>query len=168
MGKPLTEGTGKALIAKELALAKTADRIVAVSEVEAQQYRAAGCNDVIVLGHALELQPTASDFGARSGFLFMAPSPKTIAPTVTASCGFDHVWPTIQAQLGDAAQLDIVGVCESPKVQARRSASVRLCGRVDDLSPTSIAARSSSCPRRAGVPQGARGGVARAAHGDHT
>ena len=164
MGKPLTEAQGKALIAKELALAKTADRIVAVSEVEAQQYRAAGCNDVIVLGHALELQPTASDFGARSGFLFMGAITQDDCPNGDSVLWFlDHVWPTIQAQLGDAAQLDIVGVCESPKVQARRSASVRLCGRVDDLEPYFDRRRVFIVPTRyaAGVPHKAHEAASR-------
>lgn len=164
MGKPLTEAQGKALIAQELELAKTADRIVAVSEVEAQQYRAAGCHDVIVLGHALELQPTASDFGARSGFLFVGAITQDDCPNGDSILWFlDYVWPTIQAQLGDAATLDIVGVCESPKVQARRSASVRLCGRVDDLEPYFDRRRVFIVPTRfaAGVPHKAHEAASR-------
>lgn len=164
MGKPLTQAQGKALIAQELELAKTADRIVAVSEVEAQQYRAAGCHDVIVLGHALELQPTSSDFGARSGYLFVGAITQDDCPNGDSILWFlDHVWPTIQAQLGDAATLDIVGVCESPKVQARRSASVRLCGRVDDLGPYFDRRRVFIVPTRfaAGVPHKAHEAASR-------
>ncbi len=164
MGKPLTEAQGKALIAQELELATTADRIVAVSEVEAQQYRAAGCRDVIVLGHALQVQPTAADFGARSGFLFVGAITQDDCPNGDSILWFlDQVWPTVQAQLGEAAVLDIVGVCESPLVQARRSASVRLCGRVDDLAPYFERRRVFIVPTRfaAGVPHKAHEAASR-------
>lgn len=164
MGKPLTEAQGKALIAQELELATTADRIVAVSEVEAQQYRAAGCRDVIVLGHALQVQPTAADFGARSGFLFVGAITQDDCPNGDSILWFlDQVWPTVQAQLGEAAELDIVGVCESPQVQARRSATVRLCGRVDDLAPYFERRRVFIVPTRfaAGVPHKAHEAASR-------
>ena len=128
-----------------LALAKTADHIVAVSEVEAQ-YRAAGCNDVIVLGHALSCNLPLRTL-ARVAASCLWRHRKTVSPTVTARLVvLDHVWPTIQAQLGDAARLDIVGVCDH---QGTRTAfiSVRLWTCVDDLGLLRSPPGLHRCPR---------------------
>ncbi len=75
----------------------------------------------------------------------------------------DHVWPLIQQRLGAAIELDIVGVCESPMVRARQSATVRLLGRVDDLAPFFEARRVFVVPTRfaAGVPHKAHEAASR-------
>jgi GT2 family glycosyltransferase len=165
MGSPLSENAAQALIDDELALAKTASRIVAVSQAEAQQYRRAGCSQVVVLGHALDLlQASRTQFAPRNGFLFVGAITQDDCPNGDSMLWFlDHVWPLIQQRLGAAIELDIVGVCESPMVRARQSATVRLLGRVDDLAPFFEARRVFVVPTRfaAGVPHKAHEAASR-------
>lgn len=163
-GRPLSDAQGQALLKQELAMARRADRVVAVSEDEARQFRLAGCHDVVVLGHALALQPSPLPFAARRGFLFVGAITQDDCPNGDSMLWFAReVWPHVQAALGDAAQLEVVGVCESAAVRALASPSIRIHGRVADLTPFYDAARVFVVPTRyaAGVPHKAHEAASR-------
>lgn len=164
MGRPLSEAKAKALLDGELALARGADRVVAVSADEARQYRLAGCPEVVVLGHALVCQPSVAGFDQRSGFLFVGAITRDDCPNGDSVRWFvGQVWPLIQAELGSQVVLDVVGVCESPAVRALASPSVRILGRVDDLQPHFEQRRVFIVPTRyaAGVPHKAHEAASR-------
>jgi GT2 family glycosyltransferase len=135
-GQPMDQAEQQRRIDAEMALAKAASAVVTVSELEASHYRLAGYHDVHVLGHALEVQPTAPAFEARQGFLFVgalllddSPNADSLVWLVT------QVWPRIQQSLAGTAVLDVVGPCEAPTVQALAGPSVVIHGAVDDLRP---------------------------------
>ncbi|WP_158219892.1 glycosyltransferase [Ideonella sp. A 288] len=164
LGQPLPPAKARAMLEDELALARHAERIVAVSQDEARHYREAGCTDVVVLGHALAPQPSAPDFGARSGFLFVGAITADDCPNGDSLLWFlREVWPTVQAALGAAARLDVVGVCESATVRAMASGSVRIHGRVHALDGYFDARRVFIVPTRyaAGVPHKAHEAASR-------
>lgn len=164
LGEPLSEAKAKSLIDEELSLAKGADRIVAVSHAEEQQYRQAGCTDVVVLGHALTLQPSSTSFEQREGFLFVGAITQDDCPNGDSVLWFvREVWPLIQNTLGSNCELDLVGVCESPAVRALRSPTIRIHGRVPDLAPYFEHRRVFIAPTRyaAGVPHKAHEAASR-------
>lgn len=164
LGQPLSEAKAKSIIDEELSLAKGADRIVAVSHAEELQYRRAGCTDVVVLGHALTLQPSASSFAQREGFLFVGAITQDDCPNGDSILWFvREVWPLIQNTLGSNCGLDIVGVCESPAVRALNSPTIRIHGRVPDLAPYFERRRVFIAPTRyaAGVPHKAHEAASR-------
>ena len=164
LGRPMPEAKAKALLDEELTLALGADRIVAVSADEAGEYRKAGCSDVVMLGHALTLQPSARAFERRTGFLFVGAITQDDCPNGDSVRWFiAEVWPLILAELGADAQLDVVGVCESDAVRALASQAIRIHGRVADLAPFFEARRVFIVPTRfaAGVPHKAHEAASR-------
>jgi GT2 family glycosyltransferase len=164
LGQPLSEAKAKSIIEEELSLARVADRIVAVSRAEELQYRQAGCTDVVVLGHALTLQPSLSTFEQRQGFLFVGAITQDDCPNGDSVLWFvREVWPLIQNTLGANVELDIVGVCESAAVRALNSPTIRIHGRVADLGPFFERRRVFIAPTRyaAGVPHKAHEAASR-------
>lgn len=164
LGQPLSEAKAKSIIEEELSLARVADRIVAVSRAEELQYRQAGCTDVVVLGHALTLQPSLSTFEQRQGFLFVGAITQDDCPNGDSVLWFvREVWPLIQNTLGAHVELDIVGVCESAAVRALNSPTIRIHGRVADLAPFFERRRVFIAPTRyaAGVPHKAHEAASR-------
>lgn len=151
-------------IAAEMALAQGADCIVAVSEVEAGHYRAAGYPEVRVLGHTLLPVPSPQPFESRGGFLFVGALPADDTPNADSLRWFvGEVWPHIVARLGSAAQLRIVGACQAPSVLALARPGVQVLGQAEDLAAQLDAARVFIVPTRyaAGVPHKAHEAAAR-------
>jgi GT2 family glycosyltransferase len=164
MGRPLSDAKARSLLNEELALARGADRIVAVSQDEARHYHQAGCTDVVVLGHALTPQASAPAFEQRQGFLFVGAITQDDCPNGDSVLWFvREVWPLVQAALGPDAVLDVVGVCESAAVRALNSPSIRVHGRVADLAPYFDRRRVFIVPTRfaAGVPHKAHEAASR-------
>jgi len=155
LGRPLPPAEQQRAITAEMALARGADAIVTVSDLEAGHYRAAGHADVQVLGHAIETRPGANPFALRRGFLFVGALPADDTPNADSMLWFvREVWPQVVAELGSQAVLDIVGACESPAVRALASDSVHVRGRLPDLHAAFDAARVFIVPTRyaAGIP----------------
>jgi GT2 family glycosyltransferase len=152
------------MIDAEMQLARGADAIVTVSEAEARHFREAGHAHVHVLGHAIEPCPTSTDFGLRRGFLFVGAIGADDTPNTDSLLWFvRECWPEIARALGDAARLDIVGPCDSDRVRALGSPTVRVHGRVVDLTPFFERARVFIVPTRfaAGIPHKAHEAAAR-------
>ncbi|SCX59351.1 class I SAM-dependent methyltransferase [Variovorax sp. EL159] len=141
----------------ELRQARSAAVVLAVSEAEARSFRQAGCPDVRVLGHCLE--PMAADagagFDARRDFLFVGRLDEEDSPNADSVRWFvDEVMPRLDARIGTAYGVDIVGGC-SPALRARLGNSrVRFHGRVDNVQAHYDHARVFLAPTRfaAGIP----------------
>ncbi len=154
-GRPYLERDAQRMLDQELALAATADRVLAVSVAEAAQFSAGGCSDVRVLGHSLNACPTESAFAKRSGFLFVGRLREDDSPNVDSVVWFiENVWPRIVSALGHDAHLTLVGDIASKRVLRLSSPSVRSVGKVETLSPYFEAARVFIVPTRyaAGIP----------------
>ena len=164
LGDPLPRAEQQRLIASEVGLAKGADVVVTVSEAEASHYRDAGYVDVQVLGHTIDVNPSAARFEHRQGFLFVGAMPADDTPNTDSLLWFvASVWPSIVAAMGPQAVLDIVGACDAPGVKALAGSSIRIHGAVADLEPFFNAARVFIVPTRyaAGVPHKAHEAAAR-------
>ena len=164
LGQALSAAGAQALLRDEMALVEGADRIVAVCDAEAQHFRQSGCDDVVVLGHALQWARVTPAFEARAGFLFVGAITEDGCPNGDSMLWFAReVWPAIVRELGAQARLDMVGVCESTAVRSLASASIRIHGRVADLGPHYDAARVFVVPTRfaAGMPHKAHEAAAR-------
>lgn len=152
-------------VAEEMTLARGADAIVTVSELEAGHYREAGYAQVHVLGHAIEPCPGEPGFDERAGFLFVGALEADNSPNTDSMLWFvREVWPQVRAALGEGARLDIVGPCESTSVAALAGDSIKVWGRVDDIHAFYDRARVFVVPTRfaAGIPHKAHEA---AAHG---
>jgi GT2 family glycosyltransferase len=164
LGRPLDTAAQQVAIEAEMALARGADAIVTVSEVEARHFRAAGHDQVHVLGHAIAAKPGASRFDQRRGFLFVGAIGADDTPNTDSLLWFvRECWPSMAAALGPQAGLDIVGPCDSARVRGMASSSIRVHGRVDDLGPFYESARVFIVPTRfaAGIPHKAHEAAAR-------
>ena len=155
LGQPIPAAEQQQLIQGELALARGADCIVAVSEAEARHYREAGFGAVHVLGHALALHDSSDSGQQRRGFLFVGAVPFDDSPNGDSLLWFiREVWPLIVAELGDAALLDIVGPNESATIRGLATEAIRIHGQVPAVEPFYDAARVFLVPTRyaAGIP----------------
>ena len=136
----------------ELDLARFADIVLAVSEIEAAAFRAAGCTDVRVLGYASQYPFTTPGFHTRQGFLFVGPIHGPDTPNGDSISFFaDRVWPAVHKALPDA-QLRLAGRVHD-SIPAPAEGIVKL-GAVDDLGSCYAEARVFIAPTRfaAGIP----------------
>lgn len=153
-GTPLPRAEAKGLLKAELDLAAAADCVLTVSEREARLFKAGGAPAVQVLSHAMPRPAAPPPFEAREGFLFigaLTPGSPNEDSLVWLS---EAVLPRLNAELGRALPVTIVGECKSSRIAALASDQIRLVGRVDDLGPAYDAARVFIAPTRfgAGVP----------------
>jgi GT2 family glycosyltransferase len=153
-GEDLSPARAKALLDEELELARTAHRVIAVSEAEASEFRTHGLPSVHVLGHALPLTPTPRPFGERTGFLFVGSVHDPASPNADSLRWFvREVWPLILARFG-RARFDIVGENQCEEVRHLASGGVRVLGPIEDLLPVYDDHRVFVAPTRfaAGIP----------------
>lgn len=165
-GKPLSRKEGSERIEKEVALARNADRVVAVSEEEAQQFRRQGIAEVRVIGHALPAAPTAAPFEERKDFLLVGAVHDLESPNGDALLWFvQKVLPRIRREWGEAApRVVIVGYgTDSPELLRRLGPEVSAIGPVADLGPYYERTRVFLAPTRfaAGIPMKAHEAAAR-------
>ena len=153
LGRPLIAHGEKRLIAREVALARTANAVLTVSEADAEYFRNGGCARVSVVRHAVRIAPTPASFAQRSGILFVGPVLDSPTPNEDAVLYFvNEVLPLIHRELD--VNITIAGHIRSERVLACRSDKVRLAGSVEDLAPLYNAHRLFVAPTRysAGVP----------------
>ena len=154
-GSPLSAEEADVLLREEVDLASAADCVVAVSELDGQQFRRHGIESVHVVGHALAPAPTPREFGSRNGFLFVGAIHEEASPNGDSVIWFlEEVLPKIQAKLGADTPFTIAGVNKSERVQQLASSSVRITGHVPDLTGLYDGARVFVAPTRyaAGIP----------------
>ncbi|MEK6793379.1 MAG: glycosyltransferase [Spirochaetota bacterium] len=155
------EVTGRAMplrereiaVAKELALAKKADMVTAVSDAEGRIFSEAGVASVTTLGHALAVKPSSS-FRARQGILFAG----SILSTAPHSPNYDaltwfirEIFPVIRQSLG--ATVTIAGNVTDEVVSLAREGLI-VTGYVPDLGTLFASHRVFVVPTRfaGGIP----------------
>ena len=100
------EGTGMTaeetgcLIADELRLVEPADVVISVSETEARLFHECGIGPTIVLGHAVDIEPTGASFDDRDGFIFLGALQSDDSPNADSLRWFaECVLPLIRNEL---------------------------------------------------------------------
>jgi GT2 family glycosyltransferase len=139
----------------EVALAKDTRVVLAVNEVEAENFRRFGAPDVRVLGHAVPARPTEAAFEARRDLLFVGALDEDESPNTDSLVFFvREVMPRLDALIGRDYRLRIAGRCGSARVRALSGERVQLLGRVDDLRLLYDQSRVFVAPTRyaAGIP----------------
>jgi len=154
-GPPLSEAECNVLREKEMALARSADTVLAVSDSEAALFRSAGCRDVRRLGHALRLEMTQASHSERQGLLFVGALHDDPSPNVDGLLWFvEQVMPRLDAMLGADWQLFVAGRADARRVQALDGARIKVLGRVADLTSLYGDCRVAIAPMRyaGGIP----------------
>ncbi|MCG8639506.1 MAG: glycosyltransferase [Desulfobacterales bacterium] len=139
----------------ELNLAKIAQKVITVSQDEASHFNRAGCKDVHVLSHTLQVKPTPAEFGERKGLLFVGSLDYDNSPNVDSIIWFvEEVMPEIEKISHQPLSLTVVGGAGSSQLQSLESDHLIVTGRVDCLTPYFNAAKVFVVPTRfaAGVP----------------
>jgi GT2 family glycosyltransferase len=99
-----------AAITREFSNAAFCQSIVAVTEHEAEALRGLGFNDVSVIGHMRDPDPTTRPFAERSGMLFVGAMHDMGSPNYDSLCWFvDEVLPLVEQELGPETRLTIAG-----------------------------------------------------------
>ncbi|TWH46000.1 glycosyltransferase [Sporomusa sp. KB1] len=153
--KLLSEKEAARRIDTEVALAKVADTVLAVSKQEAQYFKNAGHNDVHVLGHALAANPTSKKFEERENILFVGQLEDDGSPNVDSVMWFTNkVLPLINAGCQERIKLYVIGKNGANTLQKINSSDVVLLGAVDDLTEWYNNCRIFVAPTRfaAGIP----------------
>lgn len=154
-GQTVPAAREQKMINAEVELARDADCVVTVSGAEAETYRKAGFDNLLVLGHKAQAAPTPSEFTDRSNFLFVGALRDDNSPNVDSLISFcDRILPLIQQRLTTAVSLIVVGDNTAPTIQRLASPSVRFMGRQDDLTTLYDRSRVFIAPTRfaAGIP----------------
>ena len=139
----------------ELNLADIAQSIITVSQDEASHFSRAGCKNIHVLSHTLQLKPTPAEFGERQGLLFIGSLGYDNSPNVDSIVWFvEKIMPEIKKISDQPITLTVVGGAGSRQIQDLKSDNLILAGQVDCLAPYFNAARVFIVPTRfaAGVP----------------
>jgi GT2 family glycosyltransferase len=155
-GTPLTEEERERQLTNEIDLARAADAVVAVSIKDASVFKAAGYGNVHVVGHALEPQPTETDFAVRQDFLFVGRLEGDWTPNTDSIFWFvEEVMPCLDRLLRDTPyKLYVAGISSAPRLRDLINPRVVILGRVADLTAHYRAARVFVAPTRfsAGIP----------------
>jgi glycosyltransferase involved in cell wall biosynthesis len=142
-------------VEEEVALARTAQMVIAVNEIDAVPFRDAGYRDVRVLGHAVDPVLGAQRYAERSKFLFVGPTFSDDTPNSDSVNWFvDLVLPGIRSVLGPHVVLTHVGKSMAPRVLARRGSEIEMRGPQHDIAAEFGSARVFVAPTRfaSGIP----------------
>jgi O-antigen biosynthesis protein len=155
-GKPMPPAEIESRLAEEIALARQADTVMAVSTADARLFEAHGIADVHLLGHALRVDPTTEDFTARNGILFVGAMHGETSPNADSLRWFAaEILPILRNKLGiPDLRLKVVGFNKAASIAALDGIALDLVGMVDDLRPHFATARLVVAPTRiaAGLP----------------
>lgn len=142
------------MVQDELAIAKPAKQIVAVSENEARLFREQGFSDTTVLGHISHPIDNPAPFDRRSGLLFVGALRDDGSPNVDSLLWFIvNVLPLIRTAIPDI-ELTVVGDNFATALAAIELDNVTFTGRIDNIDIYYDAARVFIAPTRfaAGIP----------------
>lgn len=155
-GKAVSVSEEKLMVESEIALARHADTIIAVSDAEARIYREAGCQQIVVLGHTLNVASTRGNpFAFRRNILFVGALRDDNSPNVDSLIWFvENILPVIQAQLSEPVRLLVAGDYSAPSLKTLNQDHVTVLGRQPDLSRFYNQCRIFVAPTRfaAGIP----------------
>jgi GT2 family glycosyltransferase len=143
------------MVRAETDLARCADKIVAVSPVEAAEFTKRGFQNVHVLGHRVAAYPSENGFEARQGILFVGAIHADDTPNADSVLWFaEKVWPILQNRLPGMVEFVVAGTNRSQAVWSLSEGRIRVCGFVDDLGALYDRYRIFVAPTRyaAGIP----------------
>jgi O-antigen biosynthesis protein len=154
-GTPLMPEEVDALFRAEVDLASEADCVIAVSETDAENFLKHGTDNVRIVGHSIAVSPTSRSFDQRKGFLFVGAIHDEVSPNGDSVIWFlESILPQIEAALGGDIPFMIAGINNSQRVKELATSSVKILGRVADLTDLYDSARVFIAPTRyaAGIP----------------
>ncbi|MGH9898547.1 MAG: glycosyltransferase family 4 protein, partial [Pyrinomonadaceae bacterium] len=155
LGKRVSGREERKLINEEMELAKDSLCIVSVSEAESGHFSAYGFKSVYQLGLALDASPTSNCFDTRKNILFVGALQDPSSPNTDSIKWFvKEIFPLIQNNLGDGIELIVVGQTSEETENYITSKSVKILGKVEDLTSLYNSARLFIAPTRfaAGIP----------------
>ncbi len=153
-GEDVSSAEEQELIATELKEAKSANKVVAVSDQEASLYHQQGIERTVVLGHTLPAEPTSKTFSERQGFLFVGALRDEGSPNVDSLLWFlINCWPLIEKQLPEC-ELFVVGDNTVPSLATADRGNVKFLGRLETIEDYYDSCRVFLAPTRfaAGIP----------------
>ena len=153
-GAPLPAEEAEALLQEEVACASAAGCVLAVSEMDAGEFRKHGIESVHVVGHSISPAPTPRAFSEREGFLFVGPIYDATPNEDSVLWFIEEVLPRIRAALGENISFTIAGANESQRVKELARPPIRITGHLRDLTELYDTARVFVAPTRyaAGIP----------------
>jgi hypothetical protein len=155
--RPLPEAEVRRMTEEELAPARQADHILAVSASEQRIFQSFGMRRVGVLGHAVRPEPTAPPFAERHRLLFIGSVHDDDSPNADSLRWFaEAILPALRQALGmPQLAVTVAGRCQATSVLALGEAGLlEILGPVEDLRPLFEEARLMIAPTRyaAGIP----------------
>jgi GT2 family glycosyltransferase len=154
-GTPLPPAESERLLAEEIALARRADVVLAVSAAEQRVFAEHGVADARVLGHALRATPTETPFEARKEILFVGAVHADWTPNADSLRWFaEEILPPLRRALGMAIRLKLVGENRVAAIAELDGIAFDLAGVARELRPHYESARLVVAPTRfaAGLP----------------
>ncbi len=153
-GETVSDAEKEKLVRAELAEARRARAILAVSEKEANAFRQHGYSQVEVLGHTLDLTPPVRDFESRRGILFVGALRDDHSPNVDSLNWFiDEIMPLISEEIPDI-ELNVVGHRDAPSLMGKDISGITFLGHMKSLDEVFETSRLFIAPTRyaAGIP----------------
>jgi GT2 family glycosyltransferase len=144
----------EATVNQELAVARSADRVIVVSEHERNLFLTQKIAAVDVVGHTVTARPIATTFAERCNILFIGNLDYDYSPNVDSIVWFvQQVLPELIKELPDL-KLIIVGSNRSQQLRTIHHPAIQFVGMVDDLTPYYANCRIFIAPTRfaAGIP----------------
>ena len=141
-------------LAGELELANKASTVITVSDAEAELFREHGRDQVVILGHGLELNPNPAPVENREGLLFVGALKDEHSPNVDSLLWFScNVLPIIEREIPDI-ELLVAGNAGAPSLISIERPNIHLKGRIDSLDELYRDCRVFIAPTRfaAGLP----------------
>ena len=142
------------LIDKELQQSKLAEKIVAVSNNEAEIFKRHGYSNTVVLGHTIASKPGSNGFMQRSGLLFVGALRDDGSPNVDSLLWFlINVFPILEQAIPDI-KLNVVGDNSAPSLATIGKDNINFTGRLDSIEEMYNNSRVFIAPTRfaAGIP----------------
>jgi len=142
------------LIDKELQQSKLAEKIVAVSNNEAEIFKRHGYSEPVVLGHTIASKPGSRKFLQRSGLLFVGALRDEGSPHVDSLLWFlINVFPILEQAIPDI-KLNVVGDNSAPSLATINKDNINFTGRLDSIEEMYNDSRVFIAPTRfaAGIP----------------
>ena len=154
LGSPVSEADQHIILKTELEQARIADTIVTVSDREAAIFEKMQFQNTVVIGHTIAPAPTAKDFHAREGLLFVGALRDDASPNVDSLLWFIiNVLPLIERRI-PGIQLHVVGDNSAPSLATVEVDAVRFRGRMGSIESLYDSCRVFVAPTRfaAGIP----------------
>ncbi|MBT3530306.1 MAG: glycosyltransferase [Gammaproteobacteria bacterium] len=154
LGEEVTKFEAESLIEREIGFSSDAEKIVVVSDNEAELYRQHDYQNTVVLGHALTSQASPNTFEQRNGILFVGALRDEGSPNVDSLLWFIiNILPLIENKI-PGITLNVVGGNGATSLASINKSNVHFTGELDSLDEMYNSNRIFIAPTRfaAGIP----------------